>query len=191
MPVRRRALTAEEAGDAKRLRSVWQERSKNLQLTQLGVSQSFGFANQSAVSQYLNGRIPLNLEAALRFASILKVPVSDLTNRFDDLLRSDRHTEKRDMLGIPANDDLLVVTEDMKEIVGECTWIVIDKCNTKLSEGLFVVQIGNKASAVEVKSLGNDMFHVRGAGGTEMKIPAAATTLISVAGKVTHKFTKC
>jgi len=191
MAVPRRALTAEEAGDAKRLRSVWEERSKSLQLTQLGVSQRFGFANQSAVSQYLNGRIPLNLEAALRFASILGVPVSALTNRFDDLLKAERNTQKRELLGIPANDDLVTVTRDMKEIVGECTWLVIDKCDTKLSEGLFVVQIGNKASVVEVKSLGNEMFHVRGTGGTEMKISAAATTLISVAGRVTHKFTKC
>jgi hypothetical protein len=190
MPNTRRPLTDEELADAARLRAVWEKRSKDLDLTQLDVSKSFGFANQSAVSQYLNAKIPLNLEAALRFATILQVPVSSISTRYNSLLNSDNNYRKRNVLGVPVNDDLIEVTDAMKEVVGNFTWIVIDKDQTRLSNGLFAVQVGDRVCAVECK-LVDGVFHVHGAGGVDMKIPAESAQLMNILGKVTHKFLRC
>lgn len=49
--------------------------------TQEAVAEALGFAGQSAVSQYLNGRIPLNLSALLGFAGLFRVNPSSISER--------------------------------------------------------------------------------------------------------------
>ena len=70
---KRRPLTKEESQDTERLKKIWEAKAKPLGLTQAKISKDFGFANQSAVSQYLNGRIPLNMKIAAKFAKALEV----------------------------------------------------------------------------------------------------------------------
>ena len=69
----RRVLTEEEWQDTNRLKKIWEAKAKPLGLTQAKASKEFGFANQSAVSQYLNGHIPLNMKMAAKFAKLLEV----------------------------------------------------------------------------------------------------------------------
>lgn len=69
----RRVLTKEQSQDTDRLKKIWDEKAPRLGLTQAKASKEFGFANQSAVSQYLNGRISLNMNMAAKFAKLLEV----------------------------------------------------------------------------------------------------------------------
>ena len=91
---------------------------------------------------------------------------------------------------IPEDDDLVEVTDSMKEVVGNFTWIVVDKAQKRLSNGLFAVQMGEGVTVIESK-LVDGVFHVRGIGGIDMKIPAESAQLMSIIGKVTHKIFKC
>src|SRR5437764_356058 len=76
-------LTPEQLADAARLKhlfSTWQKgrREAKLPSSQEALSDLLGF-NQSAVSQYLNGRIPLNVDAATKFASLLNCSIADFS----------------------------------------------------------------------------------------------------------------
>ena len=73
----RRPLSDEEKARAHSLRAIWNAKKKDLGLTQEAVAASLGWDNNTAVGQYLNGRIPLNIEAAFKFASILGVPPTE------------------------------------------------------------------------------------------------------------------
>ena len=76
-------LTKEQLDDAARLKllfATWQktQREAGLPSSQEAISDALGFT-QSALSQYLNGRIPLNFEAAAKFAGLLQCDVSDFS----------------------------------------------------------------------------------------------------------------
>jgi phage repressor protein C with HTH and peptisase S24 domain len=76
-------LTSEQRADAARLKhlfATWQKGRREAQLpsSQEAVSDLLGF-NQSAVSQYLSGRIPLNVDAATKFASLLNCSIADFS----------------------------------------------------------------------------------------------------------------
>jgi transcriptional regulator with XRE-family HTH domain len=70
----RRELTAEELEDSARLKAIWDDKKGLLALTQEKVSEKMGWSTQSAFSQYLNGRIALNLVTVLGLAKVLEVP---------------------------------------------------------------------------------------------------------------------
>lgn len=78
----RRVLTKEELADVDRLRACWERRKGELRLTQSKAAEALGFSNQTAISQYINGRIPLNMEAAFKFAELLEVPIDELSPRY-------------------------------------------------------------------------------------------------------------
>lgn len=68
--------------EAQRLKAAYQARKRvDKSLTQEMIADHFNWAGQSAVSQYMNGRIPLNLQALLGFAEILQVQPSHISPR--------------------------------------------------------------------------------------------------------------
>lgn len=76
-------LTPEQRADAARLKhlfAAWQKgrREAGQPSSQEALSDLLGF-NQSALSQYLNGRIPLNVAAASKFASLIECSVADFS----------------------------------------------------------------------------------------------------------------
>ncbi|MCL1860898.1 MAG: helix-turn-helix domain-containing protein [Proteobacteria bacterium] len=72
-------LTHEQKQDAERLRGIYEARKGELRLSQERLADEFGFSVQSAVSQYLTGKIPLNVEIAVKFAEHLRCRVSDFS----------------------------------------------------------------------------------------------------------------
>lgn len=84
---KRRALTDEEKAEAGRLKAIYERRksearSRGESLTQEAVGSKCGWESpQSAVNQYLNGRVPLNLEALLRFSSALQFRPEEVSAR--------------------------------------------------------------------------------------------------------------
>lgn len=69
-------LTPEQLADADRLMALFKQQTG---LTQAVLADDLGFSNQSAVSQYLKGKIPLNIEAAIRFATRFNCTVADFS----------------------------------------------------------------------------------------------------------------
>lgn len=74
----RRALTPAELAAAQRLRAAYLQRKEADGLTQERLALECGWKQQSAASQYLTGKIPLNLEALLRLSAALRTPPSTI-----------------------------------------------------------------------------------------------------------------
>ncbi|TJZ66823.1 LexA family transcriptional regulator [Chitiniphilus eburneus] len=67
----RRPLNATQQADASRLKALWEVFRVERGWNQARLAEACGWSNQSAASQYLNGRIPLNLEAVMKFSTVL------------------------------------------------------------------------------------------------------------------------
>ncbi len=67
-----RKMTELDVEAAKRLRIIWDQRKKDYGFTQETASDFLGM-NQSSVSQYVRGALPLGVEATLKFAHFLGV----------------------------------------------------------------------------------------------------------------------
>ena len=80
---KRRELTAEEKEIARKLKAIFESKKKELNLNQLSAAHAMGWKSQGTVFQYLNGRIPLNTDAKIRFAELLGVKVTDFDVNFD------------------------------------------------------------------------------------------------------------
>lgn len=77
--------------DAERLKAIFSSKKKERNFTETSFAEDyFGGATQGAVNQYINGTIPLNLEAVLKFSVGLGCKASDisptLANRLQNAL---------------------------------------------------------------------------------------------------------
>jgi len=72
-------LTPEQKQDAARLAAIFEKRKAEDGLTQAVLADTLGYSVQSAVSQYLKAKIPLNVPAAIKFASALRCCVFDFS----------------------------------------------------------------------------------------------------------------
>jgi hypothetical protein len=94
MAKQRRELTDEELRDAERLRDAWERfKIETPSATQESVAFACGWKTQGAVSQYLRGVIPLNLDALLKFAGVFGIAPQ---------LISPRLAQK--IVGVPASE---------------------------------------------------------------------------------------
>jgi transcriptional regulator with XRE-family HTH domain len=84
----KRKLTPQELDAAKRLENLWNQRKHELGLTQEKVAHLCGWGTQGAFSQYLRGRIPLNLDAVLKIAKVIQVEPESIMPEIADLLSS-------------------------------------------------------------------------------------------------------
>jgi len=75
--ITRRPLTTEEKAWADRLMAIFQKRKDSHKISQVKLGDMIGIS-QSAVGQYLNGVIPLNLMAKISFAMALECTVQDI-----------------------------------------------------------------------------------------------------------------
>lgn len=85
--MKRRALTEIEKADADRLMRVWEKFKAATGTTQEQAAQEMGFESQGAISHYLNGRTPLNIDAAAKFARLTKTPVDEFSPYLAEKIR--------------------------------------------------------------------------------------------------------
>lgn len=101
-------MTTEPAhikAEAARLKAIFQERKKtDKTLTQDRIADECGWSGQSVVSQYFNGRIPLNVAALIKFASLLNFRPSEVSPR---LAKENPHLE-----GLFASEQTQAVAEE-------------------------------------------------------------------------------
>lgn len=84
--MKKKPLDSKELEDSQRLRKIWDEKKVALRLTQEKAADALGFETQSTVSQYLNGRNPLNTDAILKFASLLGVKPEEIRPELTDMM---------------------------------------------------------------------------------------------------------
>ncbi|ENH0623147.1 helix-turn-helix transcriptional regulator [Escherichia coli] len=85
--MKRKPLSEIDLQAAQRLKEIWTTKKTQLGLTQERAAEILGFSTQGAVSHYLNGQTPLNLEAVIKFAGLLQVPPESIRPDTADLLR--------------------------------------------------------------------------------------------------------
>lgn len=88
---KKNVISAMDLEIAARLRSIWKRKKKELSLTQEKAAGVLGFSTQGAVSQYLNGKVPLNVENALKFSAMLEVDPVEINPQLEGLLRHVRN----------------------------------------------------------------------------------------------------
>ncbi len=76
--MKKKPLNEEQLRDAIRLKSIFEEKKKELNLSQERVAHELGMG-QSAVAQILNGINPLNITNAAAFATLLNVSLNDFS----------------------------------------------------------------------------------------------------------------
>jgi transcriptional regulator with XRE-family HTH domain len=76
---KRRKPTTDELADVDRLRAIVDRRKQQEGLTQARLAELGGWESQGTVGQYLNAHVPLNLDAAFRFAKALRVPLDEIS----------------------------------------------------------------------------------------------------------------
>ncbi|MEF8708268.1 MAG: LexA family transcriptional regulator [Candidatus Accumulibacter propinquus] len=81
-------LTAEQKSDAARLKAIYEAKKGDLGLTQIALAALCGWESQGSVSQYLNGKIPLNIDAAAKLARSLKCSIDDFSPSLAQSLRN-------------------------------------------------------------------------------------------------------
>lgn len=75
MTATRRPLTVEEIAWKDNLKAAYKRKRNELGLTQEKLADLCGWKTQAAVSNYMNGVIPLNTDAKLKFAKALQISV--------------------------------------------------------------------------------------------------------------------
>lgn len=83
---KRRELDRNELADAERLREAWEKAKPVLGLSQEQVAFQCGWKTQGAFSQYLLGRVPLNLDALLKISRVLQADPRKISPRLTKLL---------------------------------------------------------------------------------------------------------
>lgn len=74
-------LSPEQRQDAERLKAIYSAKKADLKLTQDSLAARCGWDSQGTVSQYLNGKIPLNLPAGAKFAKALECSIEEFSPR--------------------------------------------------------------------------------------------------------------
>ncbi|WNF45836.1 helix-turn-helix transcriptional regulator [Pseudomonas sp. SG20056] len=75
-----------QLAEAERLKAIYKARKQgDRSLTQERVAELCGWSGQSAVSQYMTGKIPLNIPALVKLAQALKFDPRDVSPRLADL----------------------------------------------------------------------------------------------------------
>lgn len=96
---KKRPLTSDEIEECRVLKSIYDEKKRELGLTQESIGHEFGITT-GAVGHYLRGRNALNLTVALGFAKILQVPVSSFSQRFAEQIGDSSSSIKEEIVNL-------------------------------------------------------------------------------------------
>lgn len=97
---RRESMTVADVEAATKLKKIWLNKRKRLNLTQKKVAQRFGIT-QGLVSNYLNGQQSLNIKAVIMFATVLEEEPKDIyPELFTDLKLSATSQEGDEFLAL-------------------------------------------------------------------------------------------
>lgn len=192
----RRQLTKEEIQDTQRLREVWDKKRVELNLSQQDVADAFGIQNQTAISQYLNGRIPLNLEAAIKFAKILDVRVNEISPRHSQWISDacDKALGLRlgDFLeGVDAPLYLTVDSSDVAPLLELGDMVCVNRSPFCQGDGVYVFMMSGKQVFRHLKySKDKSKLTLSGNNVNDIVLSKEATGMLSIIGRVAFRIHK-
>ena len=188
--IARRDLSSLEQEDSARLRAIWDRKKDSLSLSQQDVADAFGISNQTAISQYLNGKIPLNLEAAIKFAKVLEVNIREISPRHaqwvfgasDKVLGDALHNifqESKKSFCFVVKDDVVAPLATVGDIV------CFDATSRIEGDGIYLFDLGEGSSMRHAK-VSKDKVHVvlSGNGVEDTQIPLSNTGILSITGRL-------
>jgi transcriptional regulator with XRE-family HTH domain len=185
----RRPLTKDETGDKERLKKVWEQKKLELNLSQQSVAKAFGITNQTAISQYLNGRIPLNLEAALKFSKVLQVRLSEISPRHatwvNDATNEALGARINEFLESVATPLYISVEDDSQAPEIKSGDMVCMEQTTKLSDGIYVFNMEGRSVLRRVKmNTSKKSITLEGNDVPPLEIAMSNAGMLHIAGRV-------
>ena len=85
-----RVLSPKELRDLERFKKIWEQKRRELNLTQEIAGLACGWSGQSAFTQFLCGNTPLSIEAVLKLSKVLRVHPTEIMPELEDLLPEGR-----------------------------------------------------------------------------------------------------
>jgi hypothetical protein len=213
----RRPLTQEEIDDAKRLKILWNSKREDLMLSQVKAAEEMGFSSQAAISQYLNAKLPLNMQAVAKFAQMLRAKVEDISPRYA-LMVGDPIPSSLDGFTAPQTGSVggvstsqcvnwVACSEDFLEILGArsikvfrmpeknskdqagpLAVLVDDSPQKTVVNGTYLFQQGDEVVIRKVVKIG-DKYSIEN--GKKITIPKDALNLIKILGRVVASIERC
>jgi transcriptional regulator with XRE-family HTH domain len=124
---------------------MWSKKKAELKLSQKDVAELFGVKNQTAISQYLNGRIPLNLDAAVKFSKILQCNLSEIAPSSAAYLRQSLpETLDRSVASfIPVDQPLTYITckdDAVAPFISAGDTVGIDPDVSRVTNGIYAIK---------------------------------------------------
>lgn len=185
--------------EAMRLKAIYQDRKRvDPSLTQEKIADLCEWSGQSVVSQYLNGRIPLNIGALIKFANVLGFSLEDVSPRLAALAEMPRLKHSQEDVPNPSRsnwemhqidvwDDDTALSPDEVELpffkevelsAGKGSEVMLETNGRKLRFGKRTLQKKNidPASAGCVPVTGNSMEPVLPDGST-VGVDTATTSI--------------
>lgn len=114
----KKMLTPEQQADAARLKRLWMARHGDM--SQEAFGQKYNLGGQGNVTQHINGFIPLNLDATIKFAHFLDVQVSEISPVYGEVAA---------LVRTPINKEIMLwwdkykaLDPGMKKIVDFAMW---------------------------------------------------------------------
>lgn len=150
MRIEKQKIETWQTEDAARLKRLFKEKSE---LSQEEFGAKYDIGSQGMVWQYLNGRSPLNLAAAIKFASGLKVKISDFS---PTLARELEPVSKEDLLN-ESNITLAKIGDRRIPLIdyvqaGKWTEVVNSNQLSNASDWLLTdLDLSDNAFALEIK----------------------------------------
>lgn len=154
----------DQVEDADRLKAIYLAAKRDRKITQETISDYIGI-NQSAVSQYINGRIPLNVEALIEFATFFGVDFAEISPSIAEqvkLLGMKRPGDRFGSSKRPAMErieqalsDLMIVGKAKARLMAAIEEVAIDAREAQEAALQYFGGLGKKGPAAAQESEGD------------------------------------
>lgn len=136
-----RYITQEDLDNAERLRKIWHKVKKEQGLTQKKAADAIGWS-QPTISQFLNGDVPLNTDAILKWAKLLGCKPGAISPKLDKALSEVTRTKVYVMGSIsrkPSTKDFLEIKRSKNLHDGEYALEIDKDFGEELPSGSFCI----------------------------------------------------
>lgn len=113
----KRKLSDADIEAANNLKRIWEEKKDILNINQEKAYPLLGFTTQGAVSHYINARTPLNTDATIKFAALLKVDPAEIDSRVAELIKPVLHLLDESKYTIPVPNKVPLITWDTASVI--------------------------------------------------------------------------
>lgn len=134
----RTPLTPEQRDESSRLKAIYESRKAVARdaggrLTQDDVAEACGWSNQSAVSQYMNGKIALNLDALLKFARALDFSPEEVSPRLAKQISDYDYPAPQTITNVRSGPEFFRHVPEISWVQAGC-WTEVEEFSLDLSD---------------------------------------------------------